>query len=348
MLKKQADLYEDTKWLKFLRAPPIYFKLLENPKITQLSKVAKVNVGIITYANAFFILSKEQLKKRGIEKRYLKPVLTSPKDLLFFDVAANDAKKHIFYVNEPRQKLKSTRALEYIKWGETTPVEITRGAEKGKIVEGFQNTPSLRSRSREMWYSIGGREPSPILVPRLIWERTFVAWNKAGAYSNDRFYEITPNRISDLMVLLGILNSSMSAMITEVSGRTTLGEGGLELMKYELDKMPILDPNKLRETERKKIEKVFRYLCEARRRHKVEAESEARDNLDALIFSFLGLSKTEQQQIFGAFEELRAMRKERVEVEVLIEHPETKKRVARTKKLREFMPKEEPLTRWTR
>jgi len=345
MIKQQTELYTDTKWLKYLRAPPIYFKILENPKITMLGEIAKINVGIITYANDFFILSDEQLKKWGIEKEYLRPILTSPRDLQFLDVKEEEAKNYLFYVNKPKNKLKGTQALEYIKWGENTPVEITRGEERGTVVKGFKNIPSLRGRNKEMWYSVGERKFSPILVPRLIWERTFVGWNCAKSYSNDRFYEITPNNKADLIVLLGILNSTLTAMITEVTGRTTLGEGGLELMKYELDNIPVPNLKKLSSSEKKRIEKAFIQLYKSKRNHDNKAELEARTELDEVISEFLGIEKEDREQVSKAFDDLREMRKQRVEAEVLIEHPETKKLVKKTK-ITEFMPKDETLTKW--
>jgi type I restriction-modification system DNA methylase subunit len=347
VIKRQADLSADTKWLKYLRAPPIYFKILDNPKITRLGKIAKINIGIITYANDFFILSTEQLKKWGIEKKYLRPILTSPKDLQFLDVKENDAKNYLFYVNEPKTKLKGTQALEYIKWGESTPVEITRGAEKGTVVKGFQNIPSFRSRNKEMWYSIGERKPSPILVPRLIWERIFAAYNEAGCLTTHAFYGITPTKKKDTFPLLGILNSTMFDFVGESSGRTTLGEGVLELMEHEWNNLPVVDTRKLTKDEWKKLYNSTKSLQQARRLRDNEAESKAHQELDTEIFGVLGLNMSEREQILKGFSELREIRKQRVGVEVLIEHPETKKPTRRIRKLKEFMPKEETLTKWT-
>ena len=347
VIKKQSDLLVDTKWLRYLRAPPIYSKISDNPKITRLGEIAKINVGIITYANDFFVLSTEQLKKWGIEKRYLRRILTSPKDLQFLDVREDDAKNYLFYVNEPKTKLEGTRALKYIEWGESTPVEITRGAEKGTTVRGFPNTPSLRSRSKETWYSIGEKEPSLILVPRLIWERIFAAYNGAGCLATHAFYGVTPSKRKDTLPLLGILNSTLFDFVGESSGRTTLGEGVLELMEHEWNSLPVVDTRKLTIDERKRICDLTKSLQQARRRRDVEAESKAHQALDTEIFGVLGFNMTEREQILKGFNELRKIRKQRVGVEVLIEHPETKKPTKRASKLKEFMPKEEALTKWT-
>jgi type I restriction-modification system DNA methylase subunit len=344
VLKRQADLYADTKWLKFLRAPQIYFDVLKNSKMTTLSKIAKVNVGIITYANDFFILSKKQLKNLGIEKKYLRPILTSPKDLQFLDVKDNDPRSSLFCVNEPRSKLKGSQAVEYIKLGESRPIKITRGTEKGTTVKGFQNIPSFRDRSKELWYSIGKKEPAPILVPRLIWERIFAAYNEINCLTTHAFYGITPIKEEDTFPLLGILNSTLVDFTGEALGRTTLGEGVLELMEYEWDNLPVLNVRKLTVSEKKRLSDAFKNLCQARRLGKNEVE--AREEINTIVFDSLGLNKSEREQLFEGLKELRDLRKQRVEVEVLIEHPETKKSL-RTRKLKEFLRKDEMLTKWT-
>ncbi|MEM2842210.1 MAG: N-6 DNA methylase [Thermoproteota archaeon] len=344
-LKKQAELYEDTKWIKYLRAPPIFFSCISSPIICRLGELTNVNVGIITYANDFFVLSKDQVKEWGIESKYLRPVLSNTKDVTKVDLVEGDTREYLFYVNEPKTKLKDTKALNYIEYGENKNIEITRGADKGKVVKGYQNIPSFKGK--QLWYTIRPREPAPIIVPDLMWERNFAVWNKIGALTTHAFYEIIPNDESYILVLLGILNSSLIALFEEVWGRTALGEGAIRMMAHEWMSLPVLNPRRMKKETIRKIEDGFLRLVEAMRKGNFEAEQNARLQLDEAIFEALKITDKERQQIYDSLKELKEMRKQRVEVEVLIEHPETKKPIRRTKKLKEFMPKEEELTKWT-
>jgi type I restriction-modification system DNA methylase subunit len=344
VLKKQSELYEDTKWMKFLRAPPIFFEITENPKMCSLEEFAKVNVGIITYANDFFILQEDKARDYGIERDFLKPVVTSPKDTKFLDIVSGDINKYIFYANMPKQKLNGTNALKYIIFGENKEIEITRGAERGTIVKGYHNIPSLRTKKQ--WYSVGERKTAPVLVPRLIWERIFAAENTANALCTHAFYEITPLHNTDCQVLLGILNSSISELCAEVIGRTALGEGCMELMEQEWNKLSIINPTKLNRMERRNVKKSFLKLKEAKRKDDERVIQQALKELDDVMVEILGL-KIEKEQIYKAIEEMRQIRKRRVETEILIEHPETRKRT-RQKQIGEFKPrpKDTPLEKW--
>lgn len=61
---KQSNLKQG-KWSIYLRAPPVYQKLLTNPKVKPLGEVAEVFFGIKTGYNDYFILSKEKAEEWG-------------------------------------------------------------------------------------------------------------------------------------------------------------------------------------------------------------------------------------------------------------------------------------------
>jgi hypothetical protein len=81
--KRQAELWDEgfdtekekyvgAKWGKYLRAPEIFFKILEKGKgkLVPLKKIAEVRFGIKTGANNFFYLTEDELERRGIEKEF--------------------------------------------------------------------------------------------------------------------------------------------------------------------------------------------------------------------------------------------------------------------------------------
>ncbi|MBI5048367.1 MAG: SAM-dependent DNA methyltransferase, partial [Deltaproteobacteria bacterium] len=79
--KKQSELwaegfdveenkYTGSKWGKYLRAPEIFFKILEKgkDKLVPLKEIADVRFGIKTGANEFFYLTEDEIQRKGIEK----------------------------------------------------------------------------------------------------------------------------------------------------------------------------------------------------------------------------------------------------------------------------------------
>ncbi|MCI4345762.1 MAG: hypothetical protein L3K07_03295, partial [Thermoplasmata archaeon] len=329
---RQSRLRDDPSWSKFLRAPPAYFDLLENPKAAPLSKFAEVNVGIVTYANSFFILPRKRARGHwNIESRFLRSIVTSPRGVRFLNLEPKEVSEVLFYDNLPKDEQDGTQALRYIEWGESLRVPITRGETKGTSVKGFQRIPSLRGRS--IWYSVGKREAAPILFPRLMGDRLFAIRNEAGALADHQFYEIRPREEKWLDAVLGSLNSTAGRLCIEAGGRTSLGEGVMELMKGEIDRLPIPDLEKLGASGVDRIAASYRKLEKAVRGKDLDAISEAQTALDAEVCSALGLGTAEGIALRKALEELHSLRTKRSRVEVLVDHPErVKAKPARPRK----------------
>ncbi|MCS7123535.1 MAG: TaqI-like C-terminal specificity domain-containing protein, partial [Candidatus Aenigmarchaeota archaeon] len=339
-LKKQYELYNEFKWSIYLRAPPIYFKLIKNSKLTPLKNVAEINYPLKKGHLDFFILSKEKIREWGIEKEYLHPIVTSPKNIKSAELLENDVEDFILLVNEPKSKLKGKNILSYIEYGETVEIKIKKGEKKGKIVKGYHNL-----LKNNLWYSLNLGKPSPILFP--VFEGKISAiLNVAKSYSTANFYGINPKNKDNILPLVGILNSSIVSFFKELSGRTSLGEGALDIRKYELENLPIPDPEKLSEKEKKALEKEFTILCNAQRKNDKKIEQEARKELDNIIFDILGLNEKEREQVIESLNQLREMRKRRKEPEILIEHPE-KIKVEKQKRIKEYKkPEKVSLKKW--
>lgn len=338
---KQARLRDDPSWSKFLRAPPAYFALLQNPKTVPLSELADVNVGLITYANSFFIMPRKEAKGHwGIETRFLRPIITSPRDVRFLDLQSSELTKVLFYDNLPKDEQEGTQALRYIDWGERVKVSITRGGTKGSLVTGYHRIPSLHGRP--IWYSVGQREAAPILFPRLMGDRLFAIRNEAGAFSDHQFYELRPKRESWTEAILGCLNSTPGRLCIEAGGRTALGEGVIELMKGEIDRLPLVNLTDASTATVARIGAAYRKLEKALRGKDPANISAARSALDEGVFTALGLSKDEGVGIRENLEDLHSLRTNRARVEVLVDHPERVKATTsrpKRRKLSDFAPK---------
>jgi len=309
IVKKQKDLYGERKWGKYIYAPPLYFGVIKHPEITTLDDIAKVKYGIKTGANPFFILDKEKAKEWGINDKYLKLAITSPREAAYIDLMKKDIHNYVFMVHKNKRDLKDEgcdNVLSYIKDGER------RGYSTNKSVQ-----------DRILWYDLGDRMSAPILFPKDMRERVFAIWNRANALSTDRMYEIYPNQEENITVLVAILNSSLLSLFTELHGRWP-GRGLLDIMVYEVEGLPILDPRRLTKMERKEIENAFLDLVKAQRKEDKSAEKAARERLDIAILKPLGF-EDKLSELYTAVEELKRMRQERKRVGLLVEDVEAEK-----------------------
>ena len=64
--------YVGSKWGKYIRAPEIFFKILEKGKgiLIPLKEIAEVRRGFTTGANEFFYLTEDEIQKWGIEREF--------------------------------------------------------------------------------------------------------------------------------------------------------------------------------------------------------------------------------------------------------------------------------------
>ena len=300
--------------------------------MVELHKLCDIKRGITSGANDFFYLDREKIKQWNLEQEFLKPVIVSPKNVSL-EVTPSDITHWVLMVHDSKEKLakKAPNVLKYIEWGENLEIRIKGGRKAGQIVKGIHNLSTVKSR--KIWYDLGQRKPAPILRTRRIWERCIYALNHARAFVNDSFYELYPKKEENTIVLAGILNSTVTALLSELYGRF-YGGGVLELEVYESKKLPVLDPDKLSLDEKERIQKAFRKLCEAQKRNGKRIEQAQRE-LDNVIFDILGLTSKEREQVYEGLKTLREMRLQRKEVKVLVETEETwgsrRKRASREK-----------------
>ncbi|WXG47715.1 MAG: N-6 DNA methylase [Candidatus Atabeyarchaeum deiterrae] len=319
-LRRQRELRPEDKWGIILRAPTIYYRILGSEKVAKLGEIASVKRGITSGANEFFYLDRGKVKLWSIERKYLKPIVVSPKEKKI-QVRPEDITEWALMVNKSKDELSQEGAnvLKYIRWGEEQEPAIKGGKRDGSTVKGYHKLTTVSYH--DPWFYIGEREPAPILRSRRIWERCIYLLNEANALANDSLFEIRPNDEGDVTVLAGILNSSITALASELEGRF-YGGGILELEVYETKAMTVVDPGRLSSGERRRIEAAFSKVCEAQNKGNEKIEREARLLLDSVVFDVLGLKDNERTQVYEGIELLRTMRMARKDVGVLVETAE--------------------------
>jgi len=289
--KKQSELWEEglddkeekyigAKWGKYLRAPKIFFKILEKgkDKLVPLKRVAEVRRGFTTGANEFFYLTEEEIKEKRIEREFwMHPILKNTEPPLVKDVWKDKNGKYFLtsqYATEfslqdvlrpdgyvywiPNYVIKSPRECKSILVNPSDlkycvlMIHKDKNQLKGTNVlkyikegerKGFHERPTCASRER--WYDLGSQKPPDMIWFKAFNDRVFAPLNIFDCFTSDRFYAIYLKNSSFKRNLSYILNSTLGHFVVELHGRVNLGEGALDNMTYEAASMLIINPEKI-------------------------------------------------------------------------------------------------------
>ncbi len=297
--------YVGDKWGgKYLRAPDIFFTILEKGKgkLVKLGEIAEVRFGIKTGANDFFYLEPlgpgsrlGLLRVRNgagwegeIEEEFLKPVIKSPRECRTILIKPEDLRYRIFMCHKCKEELKGTKALEYIEWGESRD---------------YQKRPTCKSR--KYWWDVGTQSQ-----PTALWFKAFndtflVPVVTTDLRSSDRFYAIYAKEDGNWMMAL---NNTLVALMTELNGRSNLGEGALDNMTYEAARNLILKPALLPSSPLNRKHRILSVFTECG----IDPHSDIpiseqephplpdRKALDDMVFDALGLMEEERKEVYRA------------------------------------------------
>lgn len=297
--KLGAGKYEGDKWGgKYLRAPDIFFTILEKGKgkLVKLGEIAEVRFGIKTGVNEFFYLDEETIRKWKIEPEFLKPVIKSPRECKSILVDPKKLKYKIFLCNKSKAELKGTNALKYIEWGE-----------KQKTKDGvyWKDVPSVQGR--KYWWSVEE------ILGNTFWgkeirERIFVPSSKKEMAADCRLY------VSNVEITVQVFCNSMVYALFGESMKRDLGGGGgpRSLMVYEISDSLVLKPDCINFDDRN-ITKIFSRdvlsifdECGIDPKSKIPIEEQEpkplpdRAELDKIVFDALDLTEEERKEVYRA------------------------------------------------
>ena len=299
--RNEKNVYKGDKWGgKYLRAPDIYFTILEKgkDKLVRLGDIADVRRGITTGANEFFYLNDEDQERWQVEDEFLRPVIKSPRECRSIVVNPDDLKFKLFYCHKDKSELQGTNALRYIEWGETDEEWINPKTEE-------PNPPYLRPscRGRRNWYDVGTQIPPEFLWFKAFNDRFLVLSNVDKFAVSDRFYCITLNEDhqSESAKMNISLNSSVCHLFTELNGRVNLGAGALDNMTYETANIIVLSPKVFSING---FSQITRSVFPAAQ----EIQQPDRQELDNIIFDALDLTKGEREAVYEAVIDLVSKR----------------------------------------
>ncbi len=340
---KVEQAYVGAKWGKYLRAPQVFFRILERAKrkLVPLQDVADLQRGFTTGADPWFYVSdvtsvegKKKVARMAramgceknigdlvvirsgdgtdwlIEKQYVFPVIRNPEDYrrLSIDVAA--VRDFVIIVPEPREKLKGKAIARYIIHGERKAYHM--GKDRRMIP-----AETASCSVRKYWHQLPDIKPA-----RILWQKAFDVYHRhyfasRAVHANQRFYPIYPHRASDAEIIAGFLNCPLVPLYLEFQ-RGIMGLGAIEATVEEVSQMLILNPAVVTASAKSRLSKALKALG-AREVGSVFDELGAsspqdvslakvrpdRRELDRVILEhILGLTEDEQLDLYRALVDL--------------------------------------------
>ena len=318
--KSQAELWEEgfdresgkyvgAKWGKYLRAPEIFFKILEKGKgkLVPLKEVADVGPGCYSGINDFFYLDTSTVKRWRVEKRFLKPIIRTSNQVqkLFIDTGHLDSK--VFSCGRSKEDMKSggiTGALSYIQWGEQ---QKTRRRQKVAAGIPWPEVETVKRRTPG-WWAIpeSNLQETQLFMLYVVNDRFLCAFSSSPIISDRCFHRIFPSDIGNSTTLWAVLNSTLMVLMIELYGRHGLGQGALKFETMDTKQLPIVDPRPLSEDVEEDLANAIKRIA-SREIDNIfnEVNFQDRRELDKIVMGeILGLTDEEQLEVYRAVVDL--------------------------------------------
>ncbi len=257
--------YQGNKWGgKYLRAPDIFFTILEKGKdmLVRLGDIAEVKFGIKTGCNEFFYLPNKyfNIEKDGkyykliprheglpkgirIEEAYLRPAIISPRDVSKIAFSVDDIENFIFFCNADGKK-KSIGVQQYIKFGE-----------KQKL--------HMRStlKAKKLWWQIKDHRNSNLIWAMMHAKRHNVFFNLDGCEVDHNFFEIIPQEQDSNENLAGQATSTLLIFVKELFGRAYGGGSGpIKNEGVDIVQYLVIKPEMFRHDNQDMLIKLFKKM----------------------------------------------------------------------------------------
>jgi len=292
-----AKLAASDGWNFHLRAPDVYFDLLESAgnRRVPLEKVAEVHRGVTTGLNSFFFIPRKKAAELGIEPEFLTPVIVSLRGVNSLVLAPDHAQHYLLTVDgRDRRSLVGTNVLQYIE-------EFERC---GRLPA---NSPTLKGR-RE-WFHLTPPAPGQLVIPRFRRQRHFTPANPCGILVGDTVFTARLHNSRHAGVCFAAANSTLFHFLAEVSGRDNMGGGFITTYGPEIKALPVPDPRFLTAHE-KQLTGSFEALASRDvQPTKDEIGRPDRRLLDEGIWRALALPRALLDEMYAAFTELLERRR---------------------------------------
>jgi adenine-specific DNA methylase len=285
------------KWMKALLSNEeleIYNNILNYKNVNLFSKIASVDVGIVTGANNFFLVNRNTIDEFGLDK-YAYPMF-----------GRSDHVPGVIYDEIQHRNNQDDMKPSYFLYFDELDFENFPQNIKNYILMGEKEGLNKRykCRVREPWYKVPSVYSTPLALLKRCHDYPRLILNSINAYTTDTAYRIKTQGVSNEVFVFSFINS-LTALSSELEGRH-YGGGVLELVPSEIENLiiPIYNNN---------VTKLLKKLnLNIKSRLSVDTIFEEQDNI---ILNKIGLSKKEQDIIHNAYNKLRLRRQRKISIQ---------------------------------
>jgi hypothetical protein len=300
------------KWgARYLRPTPLARRLTEHPEMVPLSRVVRLAYGCKPGLGAFFLLDREEARRRGLEPEFLRPVLSSVREIRRYAIAAPEVRKALFVCRLPLSRLDELGkcgAADYVRWGARG--RTRKGAKHTVAGQPWPAALSVRQHRPE-WHCLNPGSAGDFVIPCLFGSRFAIASNPDRLVATNMFFHGW-FRALDPEAGLALLSSTVVTLMLELFGRTK-GSGGLNLYGWDLGQVPVPSPELLGRQRLSAMGRLFsdRLAGKARLpiadelgRGNPERACPDRRALDVLVLEALGLGAEALEPLYTDLVEL--------------------------------------------
>jgi hypothetical protein len=264
------------KWGRYLRAPDLYFELMDrfSGRFVVLGGIVDIRRGITSGCDAFFmprdvtdeVLSRDisgkqfrelcgaprdevesghlRIIKDGagtlhpIEARFVKPEIHSLMKVNRPEILASELDRVVLLVSELPSVLRGTYVSKYIKFGESA----TYASKKSRAVPVPQRTSCA---ARDPWYDLTKLvDPGFVLWPMSQQYRHIIPGNPERLICNHNLFDLSSEHLTktEKEVLVAVLNSTLVGLFKTFYGRFAGTEGNLKTEVIDVNLIEIPDP----------------------------------------------------------------------------------------------------------
>ena len=328
-------MYQNGHWgAKFLRTPEIYNQIISKSgnKMVPFREICEVKYGIKTGANDFFYLTDEtqkalelddksyasrfknqkenhwkfwetqgwyysKLDKQHhiIERKYLKPLLKSQREVQNLTIKAKELKHYVLDIKSNKNKLKESNSelYSYIKIGESSKYKINKRA---------TCTGRISKNGESDWFNLAKEIViGDFIIPSKIGERFRLMDNrKAKVYCDKVSYNICvkPEYKEYSDILYAVLNSTIFRYFIDLFSRQLTGSQTLSDVDVNIVQDTLIPHPKYLIEKARELKDIMKSI-NSREQKSIfrEIDFEDRKLLDSLIMTSLGFGKKETELI---------------------------------------------------
>lgn len=272
------------KWTRAL-VPPATLAILDaietSDNFCRFNDAAKVDVGIVTGANKFFLVTDEVVKQNGLEK-WAHPMF-----------GRSDHCPGVIYDDAQHARNAATGKPTNFLWLDRSVEESAKGRAYIASGENEDLHKRYKCRIRSPWYTVPSVHATEVGMLKRSHETPRLILNRAGAYTTDTAYRIRALRGTADALVYGFYNA-LTALSAELEGRH-YGGGVLELVPSEIEKLLLPAPEAV--------------VPDVERLDRMVREDSVADTLEVQSEAVLGtLTKADQMNLLAAWATLRDRR----------------------------------------